>query len=460
MLKRIIKSIRKKIRGSPARSNLSEKKQRGQIIILIAVSIIVIVAMVGLLIDGGILFIEYGRLKRAVDAAAVSAANQFREGYTIAQLNAAATQFLNLNQDNLINVQVDTCDTDHSLCTNPRRKIVRVTASRQVRFGFISILGFTDTTITASAESEAASVDVVIVLDSSASMAYEGGGSPDRADDPADDPAQCNPTHSCQPFETIKTIAADFIDQLYFPYDRVSIVTFDRDPHLVTPLTANKSAVLATLNNLRVYQPPVCPTAHGPCRNYDASGNFIGFECPIYRSTGDPSSCTTSNIGGGLRVAANTFAMNPVREDSLWVIIVLAGGPANATDPDLPSFPYGYCPSSTWIQPFCRDASALTRHSSGDPNYDADDYARDMADFAADPENGQGAIIFSIGLGRLVRNTTAGDPDAGEQLLRYMAENAGGSLANHGMYYYAPSTAELRDIFREIASNIATRLTR
>ena len=83
-----------------------------------------------------------------------------------------------------------------------------------------------------------------------------------------------------------------------------------------------------------------------------------------------------------------------------------------------------------------------------------------MADFAADPVNGQGAIIFTIGLGDLVRNAPAGDPDAGEKLLRYIAEEAGGPNANHGVYYYAPSTAELRDIFREIASNIATRLTR
>ena len=31
--------------------------------------------------------------------------------------------------------------------------------------------------------------------------------------------------------------------------------------------------------------------------------------------------------------------------------------------------------------------------------YDADDYARDMADFIADPVKGNGIVVFTIGLG-------------------------------------------------------------
>ncbi|RME86732.1 MAG: VWA domain-containing protein, partial [Anaerolineae bacterium] len=275
---------------------LMHRKERGQALILIAAAIVGILAIVGLLVDGGILYVEHGRLRRAVDAAAISAANQFREGYTIDQLTAAATEFLQLNQTDIINVTVDTCDTDSTLCTNPRRKIVRVTASRRVKFGFLPVIGIRDTVISASAESEAASVDVVLVLDASASMAYEGGGSPNRADDPADDPSQCNPTDTCQPFRRIKDVAIEFVNQLYFPYDRVALVTFDHDPHLQLPLEADETAVKAVINNTGVFQPPVCPTAHGLCRNYDANNNFIGFECPIFRDTGDPSSSPPTNI--------------------------------------------------------------------------------------------------------------------------------------------------------------------
>jgi len=470
------------------------RSERGQAIIIIVVGIVGLLAFAGLMADGGILFIQYSRLKRATDAAAVSAALQYREGYTPTELYGAAAEFVQLNQLTAYNIIVDTCETEPLLCTSPRRKLVRVTVSMDVDFGFLPILGIDGTTIRTSATGEAASVDVVLVIDTSASMAFEGGGDPDKADDPADDPSACNPTHSCHPFEEIRAVAIDFIDTLYFPYDRVAIVTMTsqtpdgtRDPVLVLPINATEgmtaadaeNTVVTALNNLKVFQPPVCDLPNppfGPCLNYNESNSYIGLGCPLFwlgpdREAGtsddysDPSSCTSSNIGGGLRLAGNEFGRSPVREDSLWVVIALAGGPANASDanPD-EGFPYGYCPPTTWPPPygeppFCRDGDAQSRHVSGNALYDADDYARDMADFVADPENGQGAVIYTIGLGDLIRNAKEGDPDAGEVLLKYIAEEAGGEFANHGIYYFAPGPAELREVFRSIAENIATRIT-
>ena len=79
-----------------------------------------------------------------------------------------------------------------------------------------------------------------------------------------------------------------------------------------------------------------------------------------------------------------------------------------------------------------------------------------------DPDAGQGAIVFSIGLGEKINNDRirggSGDPDIAEQLLIYAAEGAGGT-SNVGVYYNAPGQAELRDAFRQIAENIATRIT-
>jgi hypothetical protein len=369
-----------------------------------------------------------------------------------------------------------------------------------VAFSFLRVLGIDETTLTASSVGEAASVDVVIVIDASASMAFEGGGNPNYADDPADDPSVCNLDNSCQPFKDIKDDAKDFIDEaLWFPYDRVAIVTFDRDPHLILALTEDENAVIAAIDNLTVFQPDECvwgppfPASpeFGPCRNYPPPDlTYKGLECPRYRfgpdltplteddSTLNPSSCTSSNSGGALKVAGAEFARQPVREDSLWVVILLAGGPTNTGLVDDPQgngqeFPDRICPESTWGSPWCRDASASSRHLSDSENYDADDYARDMADFVADPVNGQGAVIFSIGLGNMVRHAPLpSDPDAGEKLLDYAARCAGEGrwdcpkpcldcvLANHGLYFFTPSTAQLLEIFRTIAENIATRLSR
>lgn len=469
-----------------------KKLERGQAIVLIAFAIIGLIAMIGLMIDGGMLLIEYGRLKRAIDAASLSAALQYREGYTTQELTDAATEFLQLNQSNIFNITIDTDSTDSSLLFNPRRKMVRVTASRHVRFSFLSVIGIRQADITATSVGEAASVDVVIVLDASASMSFEGGGSPTTADSPLDDPSQCNPTDTCHPFAEIKDVAVQFVNQLYFPYDRVAIITFDRDAHEILRLDATngmdgdtaRATIVNAINHLNVFDPGVvCAdpventspiTTH--CRNYKGpGGTYNGTEFPLFRigHSTDPSSIPSSNIGDALWLAGNQFAYEPIRQDSLWVVIVLAGGPTNTgctTGGAHGCTGWTYadgrvCPPSTWlVAPSCRegDVSAATRHAPGHINYDSDDYARDAADFIANPLTGQGATIFSIGLGAMVRNTPAGDPRAGEKLLNYAATVAGdesGVPVNHGLYFFAPETEQLREVFRTIAENIATRLS-
>jgi hypothetical protein len=350
-------------------------------------------------------------------------------------------------------------------------------------------------------------------------MGFQTGGDPRYADHPNDDPAFCNdPANAtpCQPLADIKSIAVDFVTSsqlLFFPYDRVSIVTItnqepdtlirdpvdiDGSPIPVLSLSDNQDDVVDAINNLRVFEPVVCNWGNpasppkGTCRNYGDDGlqPFQGMGCPIRNrgadlldataddGTGDPTTCGTSNIGGALVRASQEFVREGFRRDeSLWVVILLAGGPANATDPDEDGLlPDGFCPTNTWndvTQPLCRgaDVSAATRHSLTDADtsddwlYDADDYARDVADSLTDPALGQSVTFYTIGLGDLVLHATRGDADAGQQLLQYIALNAGDCLsclppyeASHGTYSYTPDTAGLADIFAAIAANIFTRI--
>jgi hypothetical protein len=95
---------------------------------------------------------------------------------------------------------------------------------------------------------------------------------------------------------------------------------------------------------------------------------------------------------------------------------------------------------------------------------------------AACAEPGQGAVIFTIGLGDAVTEyARGGDPDAGEQLLRYIAnagDNGDPAPANDpcngppaypvgtscGNYYFAPEGSDLQKVFEAIASRIFTRI--
>ncbi|MCS6907916.1 MAG: pilus assembly protein TadG-related protein [Anaerolineales bacterium] len=287
---------------------------------------------------------------------------------------------------------------------------------------------------------------------------------------------------------------------------------------------------------------------YGPCLYYSPESfpdNPVPVENSFYTGYLDCNSCwatgddeqiprdwsyqATTNIGGGLRLAGNMFSLSP-REDALWVVVMLTDGMANATDADregtdrdlitdFNTYPVGNCSQTSlkdeWL-PLCQDQNVSTRHRSGS-SYDADDYARDMADFVgclavddAEPGHiiapgtedhpcldsgrcnpcrqlngsayrGQGAVIFAIGLGDEVINTineVNGRP-YGADLLRYIARvgYAGDPrlkndpckrLYNNlneykqwcGNYYFSPTGTQLMRIFEDIASRIFTRLVR
>ena len=539
-----------------------KKASPAQAIVLIAVAFAGLVAMVGLLTDGGMLLVQYSRLKRAVDAAAIGAAEQYRKGYNLDDLRNAAKEYLLMNQTNvtLSNITADTCQSqpgDPVLCQIPLRKLVRVSASQDVNFGFLRVLGFNSTTISATSIGEAASIDLMMVIDSSISMAaqtdYHNNGNScsglpysdsNCANDinPGDDPSVCNLDNSCEPMADVKATAQAFADKLFYPYDRVSVITDTgqtpggaRDPIVVRKLqseldsnpsitvaqaaTDDQSSVDSAISGLKAFQPYICQyqpdplnagscvlspsNGPGPCLNYPpAAGDatcangptFAGQECPYYRlsSPNDPSTCNSTNAGGALLMAGNEFTANggtdpdiKVRKDSFWAVILLLTGTPNSSFPstaDLASHPYGYCPSTMWGYPLCTQGKinydifpptpqpTPWRHSSGDPNYSSLDYAMDIADWVANPKNGVGASIYTIGLGnRVEHSSTAGgtaQADEPERYMKYAAEYAGTadsagdpSGANHGQYYYAPDTSGLTAIFDAIYQNITTRIS-
>jgi hypothetical protein len=495
------------------------KMEHGQVLLVVAISIVVIVAVIGLALDVGVMFIGNARMRRAVDAAALAAALQFHPKgvvqFDFNDLDTSATEFLQLNgMNNILDIQaiVQICDTPDvhppdsahtipaDLCPQAgqmQRKLVRVVAAGRVPLAFLPVIGINSIPIGANAISETASVDVVLVIDRSESMTYNAA--PDTA---ARDPSKCNIDNTpppatlnwdasyqgnCEPFFDVKYAAVKFVESLYFPYDRVSVITFDKDSTVVMNFSNDKNQIINNIKGLTVFQGDTTMGPDGinaiypignPSRYYDMSDPlnpiYKGLACPQREISTephypDPSPCTTTNIGLGMLNAGGEFTINtalvPQRKNSLWVTILLTDGVANAGY-DLNHL--YYCPAVTWpnvdtydfsvtpphllsIDPKCNDADSSTHHTppSSPSSYDAEDYAYDQVDNVVAEQS----LIFTIGLGNNVITPSSVDgTNLGELFLKYAAAQG------EGLYSFAPDSSQLEDVFVKIASNIATRL--
>ena len=453
---------------------LLAKREKGQILVLMGLLFIGLIAVVGLAIDMGLVFVAYSRLNRAVDAAALAATGEFKRNYDVNEMRAAARQMLALNNvdlTNSTNIEINTCKSlpgDSELCTTPQRKLVRVVVSQDVPLYFLSVVGIRIAPIQVKAVSEAASLDVMLVLDNSPTMAFNA---PRRQPGMiVADPIICNsmdpygtstatPPYDgtytagpdglpgeCHPFEEVKWASISFANRLNFEYDRLGIVTFNRTPHIgetigtksypglplygnITdnPLTpGNESEIAAqtvidALKAMTVYEGSgKCPWTTAdksdfpndanlePCSIYalhtDGTQYYWNVDCPnTNQPPYDLSRCTLTNLGGALSLALSSLQGNlgpytpyvpfvpTVRKEAVWVIIVLSDGRANAGyNPD------AICPSYTWSRsPQCRDKDPYLRRPDGNADYDADDFARDIADIVAQ----NSVFTFSIGFG-------------------------------------------------------------
>lgn len=517
-------------------------REKGQSIVIITGAMIGLIAFTGIVTDAALVYVQYGHLRRAVDAAAVAAAGQMREGRYIDALVDAARQTIVLHGLDVNDVEVTVppylggaehyfriCggdvtglleNEDAAMCSDPPRKLVRVKASIRAYMAFMRIIGFESVNLNAEAEGEAATLDVALVLDKSWSMAWDTPFNTETMTGTArslacyDDggtflPVECYDNTNvcngdattdltCEPMNQVLDASLRFMDRLQPPFDRAALVTFDRYATTVVSMTTDLDFVLGILEGdvptttITVYNDEI------PCR---LAGGGIW-------------QCANTNIGMALMMANNQFTHWSLRrDDAVWVMIVLTDGGANTAlgVNDFCENDEECCPSNTrdpdFGPPYCRDLDADTRHCGAEKladcqpggledstewpggwsysptEYDADDFARDMADVAAlKSPYGDQIVIFTIGLGDDVIHYEGGDSDAGEKLLRYIA-NVGyngefNQLATDlcytvdsckdvteledcecGNYYYAPTPQGLDRIFEKIASRIFTRIT-
>ncbi len=137
--------MRRLIRGLQA-------DEGGQVMILVAVLMVGLVAVVGLVTDGGMVFTQRRDLQNVADAAALAGAAQIDEG----AYRASAGDSVVLDQTASYNAAVgyleDEGGLNYAVAVAPER--IDVSVSRRATTGFLRVLGIDGVEISASASAQ------------------------------------------------------------------------------------------------------------------------------------------------------------------------------------------------------------------------------------------------------------------------------------------------------------------
>ncbi|NMB54541.1 MAG: VWA domain-containing protein [Leptolinea sp.] len=294
---------------------------RGQVIVIFAVTLLAMIFFTGLAIDAGSLYVTYSQLRRSVDAAAVAAANDYKAegvGTTLnrPRMTKAALEVLKLHGLNAstMNLVLHLCDDANNppefqaQCPVPPdspRKLVRIDATLKAPLYFLSLIGFRDVPLQAHTVAEAAPIDLVIVIDTSESMANETAGYTFPFD-----PYTCNQDDSCEPLHKAKVAAKGLIDTMYDGYDHVAVVNFDvTAPDVATvPMRDSLQDAKNDVDALKVHNDPpstlIRSKWYSVHKDFDGDGDIdegIGFN-PVYPE---------DSSGDGLDNDDGTFGTNP-----------------------------------------------------------------------------------------------------------------------------------------------------
>jgi len=152
----------------------NRQREHGQILVLLAFVVPVLLMFAGLGIDFGFIYVKQAALSRALDAAALAGMRNLNQGNSTAQSIAQAE--FNLNYQSALGADpvppvfnfVVTTDANNN-------KVVNVNATATVQSFFLGILGHKTVQVSSSAQTTRAKLVMAMVLDISYSMTKNGG---------------------------------------------------------------------------------------------------------------------------------------------------------------------------------------------------------------------------------------------------------------------------------------------
>jgi Flp pilus assembly protein TadG len=384
------------------------RDERGTVLGLVALCLVVIMGSVGLGLDLGRAYLQKVRLGRAVDAGALAAARALRDGEEVARREA-----LRVAAANGVANGVGGITTSLIFGTNARGEAtVSFTARQTVPTTFTLIMGIGALDVTARAVAAVPPVDVVLILDTSGSLASAGA------------------------FDELQQAAHDFVDNFDDHLDQMGLVSFQISAHDRFVLRDN-------------------------------------FKIDVHNAINTMASAGDTNIGEGIRKARLQLMSASARANAAKIVVFFTDGRATAyrgtfggADRMLAVYttgttvrgyfnnPDGLAPYASASANGCKDVGSCFSLSGSQIRANAATYGTQQANLTRQED----ILIYSIGLG----NPAATDPLLVPDMnyLRAVANENGVSSSTQpkGKAYFAPSAAQLQAVFNEVSRDLIVRL--
>lgn len=430
------------------------KKERGQVLILCALFMVILLLFAGLAIDFGMAYVTRAELGKAADAAALTAARYSGQGTASATSLAKSAFAMNYNSSSLnYNAKIPPVVTI-TPASSSNGTYWTVTSSATNRTFFVGIIpGFNTLNVSSTATALAQTVEMTLVLDKSSSMTSDGGSA------------------------ALPSAVTDFINLFDDVHDSVALVEFSTMATTVTKMTTGgfQQAVINDVNSIpwgghtfsdaglqqaftQELQPVTGTVSKVVVFFTDGGANTIQ---NYMTCTGQKLPSGTYNYGGQdpatptSSIAANAVSfMSPTVAEA--DLCELTSGNCCNVPGTFPSASTAGLAAPSWtskgpsVTPWTGGTLIPTTHD----NVQADAIYRAIGDATAMRE--AGITVYAIGLGTAPDTV---DPQFLCQIANDPCSSAFNPSLPAGVYQGAATTEQLYQAFQTIASVIRLRLT-
>jgi Flp pilus assembly protein TadG len=460
---------------------------KGQIAIITAFVVLILLGTAGLVIDAGVGYLIKAKLNGALDAAGIAAARAVSQGATQAEQTAsavnAAHKFFNANYPTgyLRSVPVF---PDPVVTFERGKATIDLSATASVPVNMMGIFGFRLLAVSATAQTVRRAIDMAFVVDTTGSMQSVASG------------VRSDATFFLSLFNTLE----DRVALIHFAYGAVVDVPFKADQSRGFDRATMNTRINGYSFNGNTNFAEGLWNARDQLKNrITPPSNYSSLRVIVFFSDGSPNTfasyfnfytpanCTLPGSlvtgDGSTGTPSGLYYHNQIStplpgtcDQGTSIISTQGAGPSihyrYVTTP-LPTYYNAHNKTDTEF----RVVTATPRQvlavpaAPGAANYqntwntNINRAARNLAESITLQAKTEGIYVYTLGLGDLLRQPAGPDNEHGENLLKCMA-NTPDSLARCynpnlpvGRYCWAADIAELKSCFAEIASEIL-RLTK